>query len=386
MFQSRDHQDGRHRLAVHDPPQRRLRRATTRRATWSPAPGTRTSRRKFANRCCRAPACSSIASPGRSRTPGVYNGVLVARINTDVALTDFEIAVRDLMSNLENAYWDLYYGYRDLDAKVKARDEALKTWRSIYALYETGRTGGEADNEAQAREQYFRFQEDVQTALSGEILDGTRIGNGSGGGTFRPTGGVLVAERRLRLLMGLSPTDGRLIRPTDEPIMAKVDFDWEQVNGEAATRRAELRRQKWNIRRRELEADRQQELPDAAARRGRPLPLARLRRRSDRQRKRRVLGAIRQRLRQPDDRRFPGMATRLRAVAADRLPPGARRRAKRRAAAGPRSGPAARSAAGSDSRAVRLDCGNGPHVCRRPDELQPADRQPATASGAGRAV
>ena len=35
--------------------------------------------------------------------PGVYNGVLVARINTDVALTDFEIAVRDLMSNLENS-------------------------------------------------------------------------------------------------------------------------------------------------------------------------------------------------------------------------------------------------------------------------------------------
>ena len=105
--------------------------------------------------------------------------MLVARINTDVALTDFEIAVRDLVSNVENAYWDLYYGYRDLDAKVKARDAALDTWRKIYALYETGRRGGEAEKEAQAREQYFRFQEDVQTALSGEILDGTRVGNGS---------------------------------------------------------------------------------------------------------------------------------------------------------------------------------------------------------------
>lgn len=192
-----------------------------------------------------------IAGPLSS--PGIYNGVLVARINTDVALVDFEIAVRDLMSNLENTYWDLYYGYRDLDAKVKARDEALKTWRGVYALYETGRTGGEAANEAQAREQYFRFQEEVQTALSGQIIDGTRVGNGSGGGTFRPTGGVLVAERRLRVLMGLSPTDGRLIRPADEPIMAKVDFDWEQSTTEAAMRRAELRRQKWNIRRRELE-------------------------------------------------------------------------------------------------------------------------------------
>jgi hypothetical protein len=190
---------------------------------------------------------------GPLSTPGVYNGVLVARINTDVALVDFEIAVRDLMSNIENAYWDLYYGYRDLDAKVHARDEALKTWRSVYALYETGRSGGEAANEAQAREQYFRFQEEVQTALSGELLDGTRVGNGTGGGIFRPTGGVLVAERRLRVLMGLSPTDGRLIRPADEPVMAKVDFDWEQSTAESAVRRAELRRQKWNIRRRELE-------------------------------------------------------------------------------------------------------------------------------------
>ncbi len=190
---------------------------------------------------------------GPLSTPGVYNGVLVARINTDVALVDFEIAVRDLVSNLENSYWDLYYGYRDLDAKVKARDEALKTWRSVYALYEVGRTGGEAANEAQAREQYFRFQEEVQTALSGEILDGTRVGNGSGGGTFRPTGGVLVAERRLRTLMGLPPTDGRLMRPSDEPVMAKVDFDWEQAASESSVRRAELRRQKWNIRRRELE-------------------------------------------------------------------------------------------------------------------------------------
>ena len=54
---------------------------------------------------------------GPITTPGVYNGVLIARLNTDVALTDFEIAVRDLVSNVENAYWDLYFGYRVLDAR-----------------------------------------------------------------------------------------------------------------------------------------------------------------------------------------------------------------------------------------------------------------------------
>ena len=83
---------------------------------------------------------------GPITTPGVYDGVLIARLNADVALTDFEIAVRDLVSNVENAYWDLYFGYRVLDAKVKARDAALDTWRKIYALFEVEsprRRGGE---------------------------------------------------------------------------------------------------------------------------------------------------------------------------------------------------------------------------------------------------
>ena len=139
---------------------------------------------------------------GPDNQPGVYTGVLLARLNADVALTDFEIAVRDLVSNVENAYWDLYYGYRVLDAKVKARDAGLDTWRKIHALYEVNRRGGEAEKEAQARSQYYAFQQDVQNALSGEPIDSTRNWNGLPSGAFRATGGVLMAERRLRLLDG----------------------------------------------------------------------------------------------------------------------------------------------------------------------------------------
>ena len=53
--------------------------------------------------------------------------------------------------------------------------------------------------------------------------------------------------------MGLPPSDSKLIRPKDEPIAAKIEFDWCQITAEATTRRAELRRQKWIVRRRELE-------------------------------------------------------------------------------------------------------------------------------------
>jgi hypothetical protein len=147
----------------------------------------------------------------------------------------------------------LYFGYRVLDARVKARDAALDTWRKISALHEVDRRGGEAEKEAQARSQYFAFQQDVQNALSGEPYLQSRNWNGLPSGAFQTTGGVLLAERRLRLLMGLPPSDCKLIRPADEPIVAKIDFDWNQVTCEATTRRAELRRQGWQIRRRELE-------------------------------------------------------------------------------------------------------------------------------------
>lgn len=190
---------------------------------------------------------------GPSNTPGVVNGVIIARINTDISLGEFEISVRDLVSNVENAYWDLYYGYRDLDAKIMARDSALETWRRIRALYENGRRGGEAEKEAQAREQYFRYQAEVENALSGRLLNGTRTNNGSQGGTFQGNHGVYIAERRLRMLLGIPINDGRLIRPADEPSLARVEFDWEETLVESLERRPEIRRQRWQIKKRELE-------------------------------------------------------------------------------------------------------------------------------------
>ncbi len=190
---------------------------------------------------------------GPNSVPGLYQGVLIARVNTDVELADFEIAVRDLVSNVENAYWDLYFAYRDLDAKIAARDSSLETWRRIHALFKAGRRGGEAEKEAQAREQFYRFQEEVENALSGRLVGGTSVNNGSSGGTFRATGGVQVAERRLRMLIGLPPSDGRLMRTADEPVTAPIHFDWSEITRESLVRRVELRKQRFVTRRYELE-------------------------------------------------------------------------------------------------------------------------------------
>lgn len=194
-------------------------------------------------------AFNRIAGPNSQ--PGLPNGVLIARTKTDISLADFEIRIRDFLSNVENAYWDLYFAYRDLDAKILARDKSLETLTDVQGQLSAGKKN-QADLH-QASEQYFRFQQEVLNALKGRPLDGTHTNNGSRAGTFRGLPGVRVAERRLRLLIGVPPSDHRLIRPADEPPLAEIVYDWEQLVSEAMSRRAELRRQQWQVKRRELE-------------------------------------------------------------------------------------------------------------------------------------
>lgn len=190
-----------------------------------------------------------IAGPGGQ--PGLYNGVLIAKTNSDISNHDFRISLRDYLSNVENAYWDLYLAYRELDARKKAMEESLEVWNVKQA--ESG-SGLEAKPDAAlARQQYFKFKADVDDTISGRLLQGTQTRNGSGGGTLQGTGGVLAAERRLRLLIGLPAADGSLIRPAEEPVTAKVLYDWPTISQEALSQRAELRRQQLVTKKREME-------------------------------------------------------------------------------------------------------------------------------------
>lgn len=191
-----------------------------------------------------------IAGPRAS--PGAANGVIIARVNTKMSQAEFELGLRDFVSNVINGYWDLYYSYRELDAKIKARDKSFHTWQRIQTLAEeSGRVS--IDRQALAEEQYFRFEEEVENSLSGKQFDGTRTFSGTTGGTFRGTGGLQVCERRLRLLMGLPITEPKLLRPSDEPVMTEIVFDYDASVQEAMARRAELKRQRLKTEKRELE-------------------------------------------------------------------------------------------------------------------------------------
>lgn len=157
--------------------------------------------------------------------------IMLARIRTDVSLVRFETSVRDLLLEIERAYWDLYFYYRNLQTAKVGRDSAQGTWKRINAIYEQGGPSVSGEQEAQAREQYFFFR--------GRLEEAKRD--------------LLKAERQLRFLMGISPTDGRILRPIDEPTLARVKFEWSDILAESLTRTGEIRARKWIVKQRELE-------------------------------------------------------------------------------------------------------------------------------------
>jgi len=167
-----------------------------------------------------------IAGPGA--VPGVYNGVMIARINTDVSLTSLEIAVRNLVLDVETAYWELYFAYRNLATMKDGRDAALRAWQQANNLRKAGTYSDLPD--AQARQAYYEFR----TAMERALVD------------------LYQAESKLRYELGLAATDGRLFRPSDEPTTAKINYDWNEVLAEALARNTELRQNRWLVKRQEL--------------------------------------------------------------------------------------------------------------------------------------
>ncbi len=166
--------------------------------------------------------------------------ILLARIRTDISLAEFEANVRNLVQDVENAYWELHCAYRILDTAKTGRDATLVAWRVFYFQAAGGVVARQV--EAQARQQYYNFRAQTETALND----------------------LYNAETNLRWLMGLTASDGRLIRPVDEPTTARIEFDWRMASAEALVRSPELRRIKWFIKQRELEqiAARNRLLPD----------------------------------------------------------------------------------------------------------------------------
>lgn len=177
---------------------------------------------------------SRIAGPSARMIPGISiidQGVLIARINTDITLADFEASVTNLVKDVEDQYWELALAYRTLNAEKKAQHAAHSFWQTTKRRLDVGAFKGSALDEGQARENYFNTRARVENAVAN----------------------LYTAEGLLRRMLGLPVNDGRFIRPSDEPLSAEYVADWQGALLDSLTRRVELRRQKWQIKSLELQ-------------------------------------------------------------------------------------------------------------------------------------
>lgn len=175
-----------------------------------------------------------IAGPVRSglgAITGVSQGVSISRINVDISLADFELAVIQMVKDVEDLYWELYLTYRQYDAEVANRDSVLQVWTTINAKRVAQSAGGGSASESLARANYLETRARVENALAT----------------------IYSTENQFRRLLALPVNDGRLIRPSDSPLQAEYVVNWDSALLESLMRRPELRRQKWQIKSLELQ-------------------------------------------------------------------------------------------------------------------------------------
>jgi len=156
--------------------------------------------------------------------------IIISRIGTDQTIANLESQLQNMVTNVEIRYWDLQAAYRNLEAAKQGRDAALKTWRVIKNQFDTPPADVTIQQYAQASEQYYFFEQQVVEAFNT----------------------LLSAESNLRWLLGISRSDGQIIRPIDDPVLAPIAFDFYASIDEAMLLRPELRQQRWELKKREL--------------------------------------------------------------------------------------------------------------------------------------
>lgn len=162
----------------------------------------------------------SLISPG-DVTPN--QGIVIARINGEVAQQEFAEDVDNLIKNVVDAYWDLSLAEETLAVEEEAVERLEEIWIRKKTDLETGRAN--TSEEAEAASSYHNAA--------------ARVGEQKSNRQF--------AETRLRRLLSMPPQDGFELQPIDAPTRDYYVRDFQTVLAEALARRGELRRTKWLI-------------------------------------------------------------------------------------------------------------------------------------------
>ena len=170
---------------------------------------------------------TQIAGPADFLVPrvtSVNQGVLISRINSDISRLDLELNIRQLVRDVVNVYWDLTLAFGQYEAEEAGLVATEKLYKQQQARLETGQAS--RAEFAQAAETFLSSRSRKQEALRS----------------------IDENEQRLRRLLGLPVSDGRLIRPADDPELVPLPENWNGVVVQALSRRPQLKRTKYNLR------------------------------------------------------------------------------------------------------------------------------------------
>ena len=157
---------------------------------------------------------------------------MLARINTDIALANFEIERAESRQRRGDGLLGVVLPVPEPRRGDRGpRQRPGHVAENLHAFTPTAARAARRKKRPRPASQYFLFRSTAEQSLNS----------------------LYATEAKLRYLLGLAATDGRLIRPKDEPTTAKVAFDWYEVLSEGLARSVELREEKWIVKRRELE-------------------------------------------------------------------------------------------------------------------------------------
>lgn len=146
---------------------------------------------------------------------------------------------RNLLHEVENCYWDLWVRYQTSAMALTNRARVLELWRAAQQFVSAGDLP--LEDEAQVRALYRQSTAQAHATLHGSAVAGNdRVG-------------LYKCEEILREKLGLGPTDGRMIRPTDAPMLTQISPDLPADRKEALENNLDLRHKQDQIRSLRLE-------------------------------------------------------------------------------------------------------------------------------------
>lgn len=158
------------------------------------------------------------------RPTGGGEGILITRVRAEQSRKQLDVAVNQMLLNVETAYWNLFSAYYALHAQQKGLEQALSGYLYYLNRYNARIKTDELQGVdapylvSQAEAQYHTFKLQVLNARS-EVLN---------------------ADRNLRGLLGMRSDDGTVFVPTDEPTRTPQQKDFALLWQEAVQLRPEL--------------------------------------------------------------------------------------------------------------------------------------------------